>query len=106
MQIEANVAEADIGVITVGQDTEFSVDAFRGQTFHGNVKQIRNAPKTDQNVVTYGTIIEVSNPELKLKPGMTANVSIIVARRDNPLQITNPSLTFHPTEAIQPNKPS
>src|SRR5205085_11546321 len=97
MQIEANVAEADIGLVAVGQEAWFTVDAFPGQTFHGEVSQIRNAPKTDQNVVTYATIIEVSNPDLKLKPGMTANVSIIVARRDDALKIPNAALRFRPS---------
>src|SRR6266496_4758568 len=75
MQIEADVAEADIGQVAVGQDVEFTVDAFPGQSFQGKVTQIRNAPKADQNVVTYVTIIDVTNPNLKLKPGMTANVT-------------------------------
>ncbi len=98
MQIEASVAEADIGLVEAGQETEFTVDAFPGRPFHGKVTQIRNAPRTDQNVVTYDTIIEVSNPDLKLKPGMTANVSIIVARRDNALRIPNAALRFRPPE--------
>ena len=101
MQIAANVAEADVGLVEVGQDAEFNVDAFPGKTFHGKVTQIRNAPKTEQNVVTYDTIIEVSNPDLKLKPGMTANVSIIVAHRDKALKIANAALRFRPPEAAQ-----
>jgi HlyD family secretion protein len=96
MQIEANVAEADIGLVAIGQDATFVVDAFPGQTFHGKVTQIRNAPRTDQNVVTYATIIEVANPDLKLKPGMTANVSIIVGRRDDAVKVPNAALRFHP----------
>jgi HlyD family secretion protein len=96
MQIDANVAEADIGQVEVGQESEFKVDAFPGKTFHGKVVQIRNAPKSDQNVVTYDTIIEVSNPELKLKPGMTANVSIAVARREKALKLPNAALRFRP----------
>jgi HlyD family secretion protein len=96
MQIEANVVEADIGLVTIGQDATFVVDAFPGQTFHGKVTQIRNAPRTDQNVVTYATIIEVANRDLKLKPGMTANVSVIVARRDNALKVANAALRFRP----------
>src|SRR6266571_497378 len=89
MQIEADVAEADIGMVEVGQAVNFTVDAYPGQTFHGKVMQIRNAPKADQNVVTYDTVIEVQNPGLKLKPGMTANVYIVVARRENALKIAN-----------------
>ena len=101
MQIEANVAEADIGMVGEGQDTDFTVDAFPGQTFHGKVKQIRNTPKTDQNVITYSTMIEVSNPELKLKPGMTATVSIIVARREDALWVPNAALRFRPPERAE-----
>ena len=99
MQIDSNVAEADVGVVQVGQDVDFTVDAFPTQTFHGKVVQVRNAPITVQNVVTYDTVIGVSNSDLKLKPGMTANVSIIVARKDNVLQIKNAALRYRPAEA-------
>src|SRR5262249_31208119 len=99
MQMDSNVAEADVGVVQVGQDVDFTVDAFSTQTFHGKVVQVRNAPITVQNVVTYDTVIGVSNTDLKLKPGMTANVSIIVARKDNVLQIKNAALRYRPTEA-------
>lgn len=99
MQIDANVAEADVGVLEVGQDVDFSVDAFPMRTFHGKVVQVRNAPITVQNVVTYDTVIGVSNPDLKLKPGMTANVSVIVAHTDNVLQIKNAALRYYPAEA-------
>ncbi len=99
MQIDANVAEADVGGITIGQDVNFTVDAFPAQTFHGAVAQVRNAPITVQNVVTYDTIIEVANPELKLKPGMTANVSIVIARSEGALKIPNAALRFRPSDA-------
>src|ERR1043166_7701311 len=99
MQIDSNVAEADVGVVKVGQEVDFTVDAFPTQTFHGKVVQVRNAPITVQNVVTYDTVIGVSNPDLKLKPGMTANVSIIAARKDNVLQIKNAALRYRPAEA-------
>lgn len=92
MQIDANVAEADIGTVEVGQKVDFTVDAFPYRTFHGTVVQIRNSPITVQNVVTYDTVIAVDNPELKLKPGMTANVSIIVAERNDVLTISNAAL--------------
>src|SRR3954449_10254906 len=98
MQIDANVAEADVGVVQVGQEVDFTVDAFPMQTFHGKVKQVRNAPITVQNVVSYDTVISVSNPDLKLKPGMTANVSIIAARKDNVLQIKNAALRYRPAD--------
>lgn len=98
MQIDANVAEADVGVVEVDQTVDFSVDAFPNRTFHGKVIQVRNAPITVQNVVTYDTVIGVSNPDLKLKPGMTANVSIVVAHRDGALKISNAALRFRPVE--------
>src|SRR5438034_5989801 len=99
MQIDANVAEADVGVVTVDQNVDFSVDAFPNRTFHGKVVQVRNAPITVQNVVTYDTVIGVNNADLKLKPGMTANVSIVVAHKDNVLQIKNAALRYRPAEA-------
>src|SRR5262245_30643810 len=99
MQIDANVAEADVGVVKIGQNVDFTVDAFPMETFHGQVVQVRNAPITVQNVVTYDTVIGVSNADLKLKPGMTANVSIIAARKDNVLQIKNAALRYRPAEA-------
>ena len=103
-QIETDVAEADIGLVRVAQDVEFTVDAFPGQTFQGKVTQVRNAPKIEVGVVTYVTIIEVTNPELKLKPGMTANVSIIVARRDNALKIPSAALRFRPSKTSEAKK--
>ena len=99
MQIDSNVAEADVGVVTIDQNVDFTVDAFPTHTFHGKVTQVRNAPITVQNVVTYDTVIGVSNPDLKLKPGMTANVSILIAHRDNVLQIKNAALRYRPADA-------
>src|SRR5438105_6706162 len=108
MQIDSNVAEADIGAVSVDQDVDFTVDAFPTRTFHGKVVQVRNAPITVQNVVTYDTVIGVSNPDLKLKPGMTANVSIIIAHKDNVLQLKNAALRYRPPEgaAEQPKAAS
>jgi HlyD family secretion protein len=99
MQIDSNVAEADVGVVKIDQNVDFTVDAFPMQTFRGKVVQVRNAPITVQNVVTYDTVIGVSNPELKLKPGMTANVSIAVAHRDDAVQIKNAALRYRPPDA-------
>ena len=98
MQIDSNVAEADIGAVEENQDVEFTVDAFPYQTFRGTVAQVRNAATTVQNVVTYNVVVSVANPDLKLKPGMTANVSIIVARRDKVVKIPNAALRFRPPE--------
>lgn len=92
MQITAAVAEADIGSVQQGQAVTFTVDAFPNRSFTGTVTQVRNAPKTVSNVVTYDTIISVDNRDLKLRPGMTANVSIIVASRENTLRIPNSAL--------------
>ena len=102
MQIDTNVAEADIGMVAMDQNVDFTVDAFPMQTFHGTVVQVRNAPITVQNVVTYDTVIGVDNKDLKLKPGMTANVSIIVAHKDEALQIKNAALRFRPADATPP----
>lgn len=101
MQIDSNVAEADIGKISVGQTVEFTVDAYPDITFKGRVSQVRNAPITVQNVVTYDVVIKVDNPDLKLKPGMTANLSIIVASKDNILKIPNSALRFKPSERLK-----
>ena len=98
MQIDANVAEGDIGGVAESQNVDFTVDAFPNRTFHGQVVQVRNSPITVQNVVTYDTVIGVNNADLKLKPGMTANVSIVVAERNNALRIPNSALRFHPPE--------
>jgi HlyD family secretion protein len=99
MQIDTNVAEADVGVVKVDQTVDFTVDAFPMQTFQGKVVQVRNAPITVQNVVTYDTVIGVHNPDLKLKPGMTANVSITIAHKDDALQIKNAALRYRPPDA-------
>ena len=100
MQIDANVSEADIGTVAEGQDVEFTVDAFPDGKFTGKVVQIRNSPTTVQNVVTYDTVIGVSNPDLKLRPGMTANASIITAQRGGVLKIPNAAFRFRPPEAV------
>lgn len=98
MQIDADVAEADIGQIRIDQAVDFTVDAFADRTFHGTVVQVRNAPKTVQNVVTYDVVISVKNDDLKLKPGMTANVSVTVAQRESALKISNAALRFRPLD--------
>ncbi len=102
MQIDTNVAEADIGNIAEAQDVEFTVDAYPYRTFHGKVRLIRNAPITVQNVVTYDTVIDVDNADLKLKPGMTANVSIIIEKRESALKLSNSTLRFRPLDAPAP----
>ena len=107
MQIDANVSEADIGSIEDGQNVTFTVDAFPDRKFTGKVKQIRNSPTTVQNVVTYDVVIEVGNPDLKLRPGMTANASIITAERAGALKIPNAALRFRlPDSASKEIKPA
>ena len=96
MQLNASVVEADIGKVSVGQKATFTVDAFIDKKFTGEVTQVRNAPITVQNVVTYDVIIGVENSDLKLKPGMTANVSILTAYKDNTLKIPNGAFRFRP----------
>jgi HlyD family secretion protein len=96
MQVDTNVSEADIGRVAIGQDATFTVDAFPQTTFRGKVTEIRNAPLTIQNVVTYDVVIQVRNPDLKLRPGMTANASILVGHKDGVLKIPNAALRFRP----------
>lgn len=98
MQINTNVDEADIGRVRKGQEVEFTVDAYPDVTFRGEVWQVRNAPITVQNVVTYDAVIKVGNPDLLLKPGLTANVSIIISTGRDVLKIPNAALRFRPAE--------
>jgi HlyD family secretion protein len=100
MQIDSSVAEADVGGIVEGQEVTFTVDAYPERTFQGSVTQVRNSPTTVNNVVTYDCVIGVTNADLKLKPGMTANVSISVAHRDNALTIPNGALRFRPPDSL------
>ncbi len=98
MQIDTNVAESDIGVVKIGQDVEFSVDAYPDTTFKGKVWQKRQAPITVQNVVTYDVVIQVDNRDFKLMPGMTANVSLIITTKNDVIRITNAALRFRLTD--------
>ncbi|MBI1840025.1 MAG: efflux RND transporter periplasmic adaptor subunit, partial [Verrucomicrobia bacterium] len=98
MQVQAMVSEADIGGVEEGQDVSFSVDAFINRTFRGRVDQVRFSPTTNQNVVTYVTVISTANDDLKLRPGMTANVSIITARQKDVLRISSGALRFRPPD--------
>jgi len=99
MQVEASIDEADIGQIKSGESVTFTVDAFPEEKFDGVVSQTRLQPITVQNVVTYTTVIAVENPELKLRPGMTANVSVEVARADDALRVPVAALSFRPAES-------
>ena len=101
MQIDALVSEADIGGVAVDQNVNFGVDAYPYRTFHGKVRQIRYGAITNQNVINYDCVIGVENSDLKLLPGMTANVSIITAERNDALKIPNAALRFRPPEAAE-----
>lgn len=101
MQVNTNVDEADIGMVKVGQDAKFTVDAFPEDVFEGKVSEIRMAPILFQNVVTYDTIINVDNSSLKLKPGMTANASILVDRVEDVLRVPNAALRYTPSEVFK-----
>lgn len=96
MQVNAAVSESDIGSVHEGQDVTFTVDAYPGRDFHGRVTQVRNAPTTVQNVVTYDVVIAVDNPDLALKPGMTATVEIETAHLADALRLPLRALTFTP----------
>lgn len=100
MQIDASVAEADVGNVEEGQTVTFTVDAYPARQFHGEVYQVRNAPVTQQNVVIYDVMIKVDNADLKLKPGMTANASIVVTRHPNVLRVANSGLRFRKPEGM------
>ncbi|MEK9137810.1 MAG: efflux RND transporter periplasmic adaptor subunit, partial [Bacteroidota bacterium] len=98
MQVQANIDEADIGKIQVGQDVKFTVDAYPEQQFRGKVAQVRLQPNVIQNVVNYTVIVEVPNPDLKLMPGMTATITVLVDRREDALKLPNLALRFQPSQ--------
>ncbi|MCL2448349.1 MAG: efflux RND transporter periplasmic adaptor subunit, partial [Polyangiaceae bacterium] len=100
MQVDTSVAEGDVGRLEVGMRTFFTVDSFPGQRFIGKIRQIRNAATTVQNVVTYDAVIDVDNPDLKLRPGMTANVTVIYAERASALAVPNSALRFRPPPSL------
>ena len=101
MQVDTNVSEADIGRVQVGQTATFTVDAYQNTTFTGQVTQVRNAPITVQNVVTYDAVVQVANPDLQLKPGMTANISFLIAERKDVVRVPTAALRFQPDGAAQ-----
>jgi HlyD family secretion protein len=105
MQVDTNVAEADVGKLSAGMTATFTVDAYPGDTFRGAVRQIRNASQTVQNVVTYDAVIDVANPDLRLRPGMTANVTFTYAEKDGALKVPNAALRFRPPADLVPAGP-
>ena len=94
MQVDTNVGEADVGRLVAGMPATFTVDAYPGKPFTGRLRQIRNAAQTIQNVVTYDAVIDVENPNLLLKPGMTANVTFVAAQKDNVVRLRNAAVRF------------
>ena len=100
MQVDTNVSEADVGRVRVGQPATFTVDAYPAQVFKGAVTAIRKAPINVQNVITYDAVVGVSNLDLKLFPGMTANVKILVNKRPNVLKVPNAALRYHPASEV------
>ncbi len=103
MQVDTNVAEADVGKLSAGMPVTFTVDAYPGERFHAKVRQIRFSPTTVQNVVTYDAVIDVDNPDLKLRPGMTANVTFVYAERDEVIKVPNAALRFRPPADLMPS---
>jgi HlyD family secretion protein len=99
MQVKASVDEADIGAITEDAKVTFTVDAYTNDVFPGKIAEIRLNPQTVQNVVTYNVILSIDNPDLRLKPGMTANITIIVAEREDAVKIPNAALRYRPPDA-------
>lgn len=97
MQINTAVAEGDVGALREGMKATFTVDAFPGKTFDGVVRQVRNAPTTNQGVVTYDAVIDVENKDLSLRPGMTANVTFVLEKVENAIKIPNAALRFKPS---------
>lgn len=104
MQIEVSVSEADIGKVKVGQKVQYSLDGYPNETFAGKVSQVRLSPTTVSNVVTYTVIVQINNDDGKLKPGMTANVSIITNQKSNVLSVENAALRFTPVEITEGKK--
>ena len=105
MQVDTNVSEADVGKLSPGMRTSFNVDAFPGENFKGVIRQIRNSPQSVQNVVTYDAVIDVDNPDLRLRPGMTANVTFTYAEKDDALRFPNAALRFRPPAEIAAKAP-
>jgi HlyD family secretion protein len=98
MQIDSNVAEADMGGVKDGQDVDFTVEAYPDRVFHGSVRQVRYAATIVNNVVTYDCVIDVTNSDYKLRPSMTATVYVVIAQRHDALKISNAALRFHPDD--------
>jgi HlyD family secretion protein len=106
MQVHCNVSEADVGKLKPQMAATFTVDAWPTQRFSGTIREVRFAPQTLQNVVTYDAVVDVDNPELKLKPGMTASVTVVVAERQDVARVPNAALRFRPSADLQKQIPA
>jgi HlyD family secretion protein len=106
MQVETAIDEADVGRIRVGQKASFTVDAFPGRSFSGEVRQVRKAATVVSNVVSYTVVVSAANPDQTLLPGMTANVRIVTAQKDNVLKVANAALRFRPSGITEEKKPA
>lgn len=96
MQVDTNIAEADVGRLAPAMPATFTVDAYPGEVFRGELREIRSSPQVIQNVVTYDAVVDVDNTGLRLKPGMTANLEVVYADRADVLRVANAALRFHP----------
>ena len=106
MQVLAHIDEADVGKVRDGQEARFTVDAYPAEEFSGTIREVRQAPNTIQNVVTYDAVIAADNPERKLRQGMTAAVKVLTSQRDDVLRISNAALRWKPENAPAPAQPS
>ncbi|HEY4884082.1 MAG TPA: efflux RND transporter periplasmic adaptor subunit [Myxococcales bacterium] len=106
MQILANIDEADVGKVSEGLEAKFTVDAYPGETFVGRIRDVRQAPNTIQNVVTYPAVIDAPNPDRKLRQGMTASVTITAARKDEALRVANAALRWKGDETSAAQEPA
>jgi HlyD family secretion protein len=100
MEVDTSIAEADVGALAPGIAATFTVDAFPTQIFRGVIRQVRASPQIVQNVVTYNAVIDVANPDGRLKPGMTANLEIVYAERADVVRVPNAAIRFHPPSAV------
>ena len=106
MQVDTNIAEADVGRLAPGMTASFTVDAYPAQIFRGTIREVRNSPQVIQNVVTYDAVVDVDNSALKLKPGMTANIEIVYAERAAAMRVANAAIRFRPPAGLQVAMPS
>ena len=104
IQVDTNISESDVGKLADKMVATFTVDAYPNESFQGTIRQIRNAPQTLQNVVTYDAVIDVENKDLKLRPGMTANVTVVYAERKDVIRVPNAALRFRPPAGLMEGK--